>query len=146
MEELAANGVPFISPYAQENETAHSTLSALEQRAADSGDPQLRQLFASLDHLLTLALTPKETDRPTLSDSDAQRRADRLSAHVDVLRIALDDEQIRRAKLKAETEQMVTLIKEYIALPEADRAGNAALFCNQAAAKLSAVECALMEE
>ena len=146
MEELAANGVPFVSPYAQEDETANSTLSALEQRAADSGDPQLRQLFASLDHLLTLALTPKETDMPALTNGDAQRRADRLSAHVDVLRIALDDEQIRRAKLKAETEQMVTLLKEYIALPAADRAGNAALFCSQAAARLSAVECALMEE
>ena len=146
MEDLSANGVPFVSPYAQEDETAHSTLSALEQRAADSGDPQLRQLFASLDHLLTLALAPRETEMPTMADSDVQRRADRLSAHVDVLRIALDDEQIRRAKLKAETEQMVTLLKEYIALPDADRMQRAAAFCNQAAARLSAVECALMLE
>jgi len=146
MEDLSANGVPFVSPYAQEDETAHSTLSALEQRAADSGDPQLRQLFASLDHLLTLALAPRETEMPTMADSDVQRRADRLSAHVDVLRIALDDEQIRRAKLKAETEQMVTLLKEYIALPESDRADHTAVFCSQAAARLSAVECALMEE
>ena len=148
MEELAASGVPFVSPYAQEADTAQSTLSALEQRAADSGDPQLRQLFASLDHLLTLALTPREAGQEptTLMNSDVQRRADRLSAHVDVLRIALDDEQIRRAKLKAETEQMVTLLKEYIALPETDRADQAALFCSQAAARLSAVECALMEE
>ena len=144
MDELSSSGVPFVSPYAQETEAAQSTLSALEQRAAASCDPQLRQLFASLDHLLTLALTPKETT--PLADSDVQRRADRLSAHIDVLRIALDDEQIRRAKLKAETEQMVTLLKEYIALPEMDRAGHAALFCSQAAARLSAVECALMEE
>ena len=149
IEELAQSGIPFVSPYAQETETAPNTLSALEQRAADSGDPQLRQLFSSLDHLLTLALTPKEPaaeSLPHMPDSDAQRRADRLSARVDILRIALDDEQIRRAKIKAETEQMITLIKEYIALPDSQRAEQSAVFCHQAAAKLSAVECALMEE
>ena len=149
MEELSLNGVPFVSPYAQDQDEAESTLENLEQRAAQSGDPQLRQLFSSLDHLLTLALTPRETPQSAASlpaDSEVQRRADRLSAHVDVLRIALDDEQIRRAKLKAETEQMVSLIKEYIALPEQDRSNHASIFCSQAAARLSAVECALMEE
>lgn len=149
MEELSLNGVPFVSPYAQDQDEAESTLENLEQRAAQSGDPQLRQLFSSLDHLLTLALTPRETPQSAAAlpaDSEVQRRADRLSAHVDVLRIALDDEQIRRAKLKAETEQMVTLIKEYIALPEQDRSNHASIFCSQAAARLSAVECALMEE
>jgi len=150
MEELASGGVPFVSPYAQEQEAAESALESLEQRAAASCDPQLRQLFSSLNYLLTLALSPKETlqesANPLAADSDAQRRADRLSARVDVLRIALDDEQIRRAKLKAETEQMVTLLKEYIALPVQDRTNQTAAFCNQAAARLSAVECALMEE
>jgi len=148
MADLAASGVPFVSPYAHEAEAAENTLSALEHRAASCGDPHLRQLFSALDHLLTLALTPKEAPQeaaPT-ADSDVQRRADRLSARVDVLRIALDDEQIRRAKLKAETEQMVSLIKEFIALPDTDRAGYTSAFCNQAAARLSAVECALMEE
>ena len=157
MEELSANGVPFVSPYAQEQEAAESALTSLEQRAAASCDPQLRQLFSSLDHLLTLALAPKESQKeapkeapqetiliPT--DSEAQRRADRLSARVDVLRIALDDEQIRRAKLKAETEQMVCLLKEYIALPAMERTDHTAAFCTQAAARLSAIECALMEE
>ena len=149
MEELSSGGVPFVSPYAQEQETAESTFESLEQRAAGSGDPQLRQLFSSLDHLLTLALTPKDVPQESAlprTDNDAQRRADRLSAHVDVLRIALDDEQIRRAKLKAETEQMVTMLKEYIALPAQDRADHTDAFCAQAAARLSAVECALMEE
>ena len=76
----------------------------------------------------------------------AQRRADRLRAQCDMLRIALDDEQIRRAKLKTETEQMVSLLKEYIALPDQDRASHTAVFCAQAASRLSAVECALMED
>ena len=149
MEDLALSGIPFVSPYAQEQDASESTLESLEQRAADSGDPQLRQLFSSLDHLLTLALSPREAPQESAfppADSDVQRRADRLSAHVDVLRIALDDEQIRRAKLKAETEQMVSLLKEYIALPDADRPDHTAAFCAQAAARLSAVECALMDE
>jgi len=149
IDRLAKEGVPYVSPYAQEDNAQDSAMAALEHRAAASGDPQLRQLFVSLDHLLTLALTPREAPQenaPFAADSDAQRRADRLSAKLDVLRIALDDEQIRRARLKSETEQMVTLIKEYIALPDMDRASHASAFCNQAAARLSAVECALMEE
>jgi len=149
MERLSRDGVPFVSPYVQEEGGAENTLAALEQRAESSGDPQLRQLFSSLDHLLTLALAPKEPhpeSAPPAADSEAQRRADRLSARVDMLRIALDDEQIRRARLEAETEQMVTLIKEYIALPDTARADCTAAFCQQAAARLSAVECALMQE
>jgi len=149
MERLAKDGVPFVSPYAQEDGEQETTMAALRQRAETSGDPQLHQLFISLDHLLTLALAPKEPVSeiaPLYPDSDAQRRADRLSARVDMLRIALDDEQIRSAKLKAETEQMVTIVKEYIALPEAERMNHTAAFCAQAASRLSAVECALMQE
>ncbi len=48
-------------------------------------------------------------------DSEALRRADRLSARCDMLRIALDDEQTRSAHLRSETEGMVTLLKEFIA-------------------------------
>ncbi|MGN0776394.1 MAG: hypothetical protein ACI4MM_06910, partial [Candidatus Ventricola sp.] len=106
-----------------------------------SGDPQLAQLFSSLDHLLALALAPKAPAQ----DSDAQRRADRLSAQLDMLRIALDDEQTRSANLRSETEGMVTLIKEFIALPKNDRLSHAEQFCQQAAERLSAVECALMK-
>ena len=147
MDRLSRDGVPYVSPYAQEETVAENAMASLERRAASSGDPQLRELFASLDHLLTLALAPKEAPQTAFaSDSDAQRRADRLGAHVDMLRIALDDEQTRRANLALETGQMVTLIKEYIALPEADRIHQSAAFCEQAAARLSAVECALMQE
>ena len=148
MDRLSKDGVPYVSPYAQEDLAAENAMAALEHRAASSGDPQLRQLFSSLDHLLTLALAPKEEPQNSsfTSDSDAQKRADRLGAHVDMLRIALDDEQMRRANLASETGQMVTLIKEYIALPESDRIRQSAVFCEQAAARLSAVECALMQE
>ena len=149
MERLERSGIPFVSPYAQSEDRPDCAMAALEQRAEASGDPQLRQLFSSLDHLLTLALAPKELPSdivPLPANSDAQRKADRLSARIDMLRIALDDEQIRRAKLKAETEQMVSLLKEYIALPDTDRASHTSAFCAQAAARLSAVECALMQE
>ena len=114
-------------------------LPQLRERAEQSADPRIRQLFSSLDHLLTLAFAPKETQ-----ESDVQRRADRLSAQCDMLRIALDDELSRSAALKSETEGMVTLIKEYIALPCAERSAHTETFCQQAAQRLSAVECALM--
>ena len=144
MDRLRAQDIAFISPYGQEDEGA-ADFSALHSRAQHSGDPQLHQLFSSLDYLLNLALSRQE-DPPALpQESEAQRRADRLGARLDMLRIALDDEQMRRQQLKAETEGMVSLIKEYIALPENDRIQHTEIFCRQAAARLSAVECALME-
>ena len=138
MERLSAQGTPFISPYAADEAAEHAALDTLRTRAAQSGDAQLGQLFDALDHLLTLAL-----EKPA-PDNDAQRRADRLSARCDMLRIALDDEQQRALELRTQAGEMVTLVKEYIALPEADRASRSAAFCQQAAARLSAMECALM--
>lgn len=152
MQRLGDQGIAFISPYADQAEDAsgRQTLSQLKKRAQQSGDPQLSQLFSSLDHLLDMALTredapPQESAAPpTAQNSEALRRADRLNAQCDMLRIALDDEQTRRDRLQSETEGMVTLIKEYIALPDADRLSHCGVFCQQAAARLSAVECALM--
>jgi len=141
MDQLSAEGVPYVSPYAQEETEAESPLPRMRMQAAESGDEQLTQLFSSLDHLLSLALAPRETACP--ADSDAQRRADRLRAQCDMLRIALDDEQTSKARLMQETEGMVGLIKEYIALPKGERAAHTEAFCQQAAARLSAVECAL---
>ena len=39
---------------------------------------------------------------------------------------------------------MLTVLKEFIALPPGERPGHADVFCEQATARLSAVECALM--
>ena len=138
MERLSAQGTPFISPSAADEAAEHAALDPLRTRSAQSGDAQLGQLFDALDHLLTLAL-----EKPA-PDGEAQRRADRLSARCDMLRIALDDEQQRALELRTQAGEMVTLVKEYIALPEADRASRSAAFCQQAAVRLSAVECALM--
>ena len=55
MDRLREQGVPYVSPYTQE-ESAQAGLSALRGRAAASGDPQLTQLFDGLSHLLDLAL------------------------------------------------------------------------------------------
>lgn len=153
MQQLAQQGIPFVSPYAAAEEAPQTqSFTQLQSRAEQAGDPQLAQLFTSLDHLLNLALTPREPQEETaqeeaapIGDSEALRRADRLSARCDMLRIALDDEQTRGKHLRAETEGMVTLLKEYIALPDADRMNHCDAFCQQAAARLSAVECALME-
>ena len=155
MDRLREQGVPYVSPYPQE-ESAQAGLSALRGRAAASGDPQLTQLFDGLSHLLDLALSngagdvPKEgdalRDSDALRDNEALRRADRLTARCDMLRIALSDEQARRARLSQEAGGMVTLLKEYIALPEAERGSRTEAFCLQAAQRLSAVECAMMEE
>ena len=160
MQRLSQEGIPYVSPYAPgENAKPEQAMPRLRARAEQSGDPQLAALFTSLDHLLELALAPKQApsspareapeDSAALSiapqDSEALRRADRLSAHCDMLRIALSDEQERSGQLRREAGGMVTLLKEYIALPEADRISHCSAFCQQAAARLSAVECALME-
>ena len=153
MDRLSEQGVPFVSPYPQK-ESAQAGLSALRGRASASGDPQLAQLFDGLSHLLDLALGDRDGQRSAtppgdgdaLRDSDALRRADRLNARCDMLRIALSDEQERRTRLAKETSGMVTLLKEYIALPEAERGSRTEAFCHQAAQRLSAVECAMMDE
>ena len=171
MKRLSDEGRPFVSPYTPESdEQPEQTLARMRKRAEQAGDPQLTALFASLDHLLDLALEPRsradegseadvagnaigaaDAPHPELApvipaDSEALRRADRLSAQCDVLRIHLADEQERGAQLRSEATGMVTLLKEYIALPETDRITHCGAFCQQAAARLSAVECALMQQ
>ena len=151
MERLAAQGVPYVSPYPQEADEARAALPQLRSRVQRTGDEKLERFFDGLNHLLDLALAEKTPDAaaptPPLSPAgeEALRRADRLSARCDMLRIALDDEQQRMGRLCAETGGMVTLIKEYIALPEGDRAAQTQAFCQQAAARLAAVECAMMQ-
>ena len=141
MEDLAQEGIPHVSPYAAED--TQDALPRLAQQAEQSGDIQLQQLFSSLDHLLALAL---RSHKEPAGQDGAQRKADRLSAQCDMLRIALDDEQLRRESLARETGAMVTLIKEYIALPAHERSVHTEAFCYQAAERLSAVECALMPD
>ena len=143
MKQLSDAGVSYVSPYAAQEPAQEEAMPRLQKQALQSGDPALAQLFSSLNHLLDLALAPRESPA---ADSDAQRKADRLSAQLDMLRIALDDEQTHSAQLRSETEGMVTLLKSYIALPQDDRAGQTEAFCQQAAARLSAVECALTYE
>lgn len=148
MERLNEQGIPYVSPYPQEG-GAQASLTAMQTRARASGDAQLTQLFDGLSHLLDLALARGERadareDAP--GDSAALRRADRLSARCDMLRIALSDEQEKRRQLAQEAGGMVTLLKEYIALPESERGSRMAAFCDQAAQRLAAVECAMMNE
>ena len=113
MDRLNEQGRAFISPYAQE--AGGAELAALKNRAQESGDAHIGQLFESLDYLLARAL-----EKPA-DDGGAQRRADRLGARCDMLRIALDDEQKRFGRLKSEAGGMVTFLKEYVALPETAR-------------------------
>ena len=149
MQQLREEGIPFVSPYPGDSEQLReSMVMRVKNRAEALCDAQLTSLFEGLDHLLDLALArPKgsaEEAPPVFpQDSEAQRRADRLSARCDMLRIALDDEQKKASRLREESLGMVTLLKEYIALPEEDRPAQAQLFCQQAAARLSAIECAL---
>ena len=142
MDDLSQEGIPYVSPYA--GEETQDVMPRLKQQAERSGDAQLVQLFSSLDYLLALALRPGEGH--DMQSSDAQRKADRLGAQCDMLRIALDDEQLRRESLARETGAMVTLIKEYIAIPAHERSAHTDIFCRQAAERLSAVECALMQD
>jgi len=153
MDRLAQNGVPYVSPYPQEESALpEDVLPRLKSRAQASGDARLSGFFDGLDHLLDLALSPKappdagkNTLLPMAEDSEAQRRADRLSARCDMLRIALDDAQQRKKRLCEEAGGMLTLIREYIALPQEERSSQTPFFCQQAAARLAAVECAMMD-
>lgn len=138
MDRLNEQGRAFVSPYGQE--AGGAELAALKSRAQESGDAHIGQLFESLDYLLARAL-----EKPA-DDGGAQRRADRLGARCDMLRIALDDEQKRFYRLKSEAGGMVTFLKEYVALPETARQSGLQAFCEQAAQRLSRVECALMDE
>ena len=138
MNRLSESGTPYVSPYAaQENPPE---LGQLKIRAQNSGDQQIEQLFSSLEYLLGRALTPPDEHA---ADSGAQRKADRLGAQCDVLRMELDDEQKRFDRLRGETESMVLMLKEYIAMPYGDRQSHLNTFCQQAAQKLSAMECAM---
>ena len=143
MEELDAQGTPYVSPYDVDS-GGGATMPALREKAARTGDRQVEALMDALDHLLDLALARGEGEQAAAEAPSAQRRADRLGARCDMLRIALDDEMTRSRRLREETEGMVTLMKEYIALPEQERAANTEAFCARAASRLSAVECALM--
>ena len=103
MDRLAAEGVPFVSPYAAETPRPETDMAALQAHARQSGDPKIAQLLSSLDYLLELALHRPQEPAALPADSEAQRRADRLSARCDMLRIALDDEQMKRSALQRET-------------------------------------------
>ena len=129
MDRLNEQGRAFVSPYGQE--AGGAELAALKNRAQESGDAHIGQLFESLDYLLARAL---------------EKPADDGGARCDLLRIALDDEQKRFYRLKSEAGGMVTFLKEYVALPETARQSGLQAFCEQAAQRLSRVECALMDE
>ena len=137
MERLNEQGRAYVSPYAGEESPAE--LTRLKTRAQESGDAHIGQLFESLDYLLARAMTRPE------GNADAQRKADRLGARCDMLRIALDDEHKRFERLQSEAGGMISLIKEYVALPEDARQTGLNAFCEQAAQSLSRVECAMMD-
>lgn len=148
MANLREEGVAYVSPYPGEGEQSTAAqLSQLKSRVESKNDVRLSQLFDSLNYLLGLIDGPAAHSAPENEQEEtALRRADRLKAQVDLLRIELDDEKQRASQLRTQTEGMVTVLKEYIAMPDADRMSHCAAFCQQAAARLSAVECALMEE
>ena len=152
MEDLSREGAAYVSPYpGGDAQAADARMAQLKTRAQETGDVQIMQLFSSLDHLLSLACRPHQEAEPAPeaafpADSAAVRRADRLRAQLDVTRIALDEERMHKDRLRHEAEGMVTVIKEFIALPERERPAQIDAFCSLAAARLSAVECALMEE
>lgn len=137
MERLSEQGRAYVSPYAKGE--SGTELAQLKERAQESGDAHIGQLFEALDYLLARAMA-----RPVGND-DAQRKADRLGARCDMLRIALDDEQKRFEHLQSEAGGMAALLREYVALPEDARQSGLNAFCEQAARSLSRMECAMMD-
>ena len=146
MAQLSQSGTPFVSPYAcgeASSLPAAPDMDVLRSKAEKTDDPQIAALMQALDHLLDRVRVGQHA--APAQESDAQRRADRLGARCDMLRIALDDEQTRRRQLCSEAGSMVTLVKEFIALPAGERLKGADAFCSRAAERLAAVECAMME-
>ena len=75
MDRLSEQGVPYVSPYPQE-EDAQANLTALRSRATASSDPQLTQLFDGLSHLLDLALGSGDSPRATAAPGDGDAPGD----------------------------------------------------------------------
>ncbi|MBP3657135.1 MAG: hypothetical protein J6K32_10625 [Clostridia bacterium] len=143
MQQLAAAGTPFVSPYAPEPGDALPApdMDALRGKAAQTGDEQIAALMRSLDHLLSLAASAQQDGR----ESDAQRRADRLRAQCDMLRIELDDGQTRLQALCSEAGGMASLVREYIALPRDERVQGMETFCRLASERVACMESAMLE-
>ena len=90
--------------------------------------------------------SPVELTRlKTRAQESGDAHIGRLGARCDMLRIALDDEHKRFERLQSEAGGMISLIKEYVALPEDARQTGLNAFCEQAAQSLSRVECAMMD-
>ena len=141
MDRLNEQGRAFVSPYAGRRRAAWS-LRALKNRAQESGDAHIGQLFESLDYLLARAL-----DKAGADDGGAQRRADRLGARCDMLRIALDDEQKRFGTTeKRGGRHGDRSSRNTSPCRKTARQSGLQAFCEQAAQRLSRVECALMDE
>ena len=149
MEQLSSEGIPFVSPYPEDSvQLRDVAMPRIQTRTEAMGDAQLSGFFDGLNHLLDLALTSKnpvqEAQRSTFpAESEAQRQADRLAARCDMLRIALCDEQQRANRLRETAGDMVSILKEFVGLPEGERPAHAQAFCRQAAERLAAMECAL---
>ena len=114
MARLAQQGVPYVSPYPlQGMQQEESALPQLRSRMPSAQDERLSAFFDGLEHLLDLALNARSPEPSPLpqTDSDALRRADRLNARCDMLRIALADEKTRMGRLREEAGGMVTLMK-----------------------------------
>ena len=78
MDRLNEQGRAFVSPYGQE--AGGAELAALKNRAQESGDAHIGQLFESLDYLLARARKARGRRRRTAPGGQA-RRALRHAAH-----------------------------------------------------------------
>ena len=146
MEELRSEGVACGDPYTARMCAAPEEMMAqAAQRVRNMGEPALFKMIEGMNALIDMAMKKEEESVSTGgAGSEALERAlmerDRLSARVDLLRIALDDEQKKSEAFCAAGTAVVNEIRAFLAMSEFKRAQELGGFCRTLEMRLPELE------
>lgn len=132
MEELEREGVACADPYASRGGEA-ALMEQASQRVRRMGEPALFKMLEGMNVLIDMAMKNEENTAPVRHDADTLNHAllerDRLSARVDLLRIALDDEQKKHEALYAAGAAVARAARDFLSLGDLARAQQLGAFC-----------------
>ena len=138
MEELRSEGVACGDPYTARMSGAEpeELMEQAAQRVRSMGEPALFKMIEGMNTLIDMAMKNEEKPAAAIGlGSEAFERAmlerDRLSARVDLLRIALDDEQKKSEAFSAAGTTLVHVIRSFLAMSELKRAQELGRFCGE---------------
>ncbi len=133
--DMEAAGEPYINPLVATNRRQQDP-EPLYREAAETiqriGDPALMQMLDGMNQLLQMALGRTQRDRT--------QELDRMTVRHDLARIALDDARREMEQLRTRCLALLTTIKEYLGMPEADRAEQSGMFCEKLGAHMASLE------